>query len=96
MASTTTLKLPEQLKERIAPLARRSGKTPHAWMIEALEREVGLSEMRESFLQEASDSSAEVDAGGPLYDADDVHAFIAARAASKPARRPAPIRRSRR
>ena len=37
MTATTTLKLPEALKHRIAPLASAAGRTPHAWMLEALE-----------------------------------------------------------
>ncbi len=96
MAATTTLKLPEPLKARIAPLAKAAGKTPHAWMIDALEAQAALAEMREAFIAEADASAADVDAGGPLYAAEDVHAYIAARAAAKPARRPLPVRRARR
>lgn len=96
MAATTTLKLPEPLKARIAPLAEAAGKTPHAWMVEALEAQAALAEMRESFIAEAEASAAEVDAGGPLYAAEDVHAYIVARASGKTTRRPAPVRRVRR
>lgn len=95
-SSSTTLKLPAKLKARIEPLARQSGKTPHAWMVEALEREAELAELHEQFVQGALESAADVDAGGPLYSADEVHAFILARAAGKPASRPSPIRRTRR
>ena len=93
MGSTTTLKLPEPLKARIAPLADAAGKTPHAWMVEALEAQAALAEMREAFSAAAEASAAEVDAGGPLYAAEDVHAYIVARASGKAARRPKPIRR---
>jgi predicted DNA-binding protein len=34
---TTTLKLPESLKSRIAPLAETAGRTAHAWMVNVLE-----------------------------------------------------------
>ena len=95
MADTTTLKLPVPLKARIAPLAEAAGKTPHAWMIDALEAQVALAEMREAFIAEAEASAAEVDAGGPLYAAEDVHAYIVARAAGKAAPRPKPVRRAR-
>ena len=40
MASTTTLKLPEKLKARIARLAAQSGRSAHSVMLDALEREV--------------------------------------------------------
>lgn len=96
MTATTTLKLPESLKARIAPLAEAAGKTAHAWMIDALEAQAALAEMREAFIAEAEASAAEVDAGGPLYAAEDLRAYIVARAAGKPARRPLPMRRARR
>ena len=96
MTSTTTLKLPEPLKARIAPLAEAAGKTPHAWMIDALEAQAALAEMREAFIADAEASAADIDAGGPLYAAEEVHAYIVARAAGKTARRPEPARRTRR
>ena len=43
MTNPTTIKLPDKLKERIAPLADAAGKTPHAWMVEALERQADLA-----------------------------------------------------
>ncbi len=39
MTSTTTLKVPRALKARIARLAKQSGRSPHAFMLEALERQ---------------------------------------------------------
>ncbi|MBI3186135.1 MAG: hypothetical protein HYZ28_28700 [Myxococcales bacterium] len=92
----TTLKLPEELKRRIQPLARQSGKTPHAWMIDALEEQATRSELRERFVRDALEAAKEVDEGGPLYAAEDVHAYIRARAAGRPARRPPPAGRRRR
>lgn len=79
---TTTLKLADELKERIAPLAHASGQTAHAWMVAAIERQAALAEMREQFIAEAQSSAADVDAGGALYAAEDVHAYIVARAAA--------------
>jgi predicted transcriptional regulator len=95
MTSTTTLKLPEPLKARIAPLAEAAGKTPHAWMVEALEAQAALAEMREAFIAEAEAAAAATDAGGPLYAAEDVRAYILARAAGKRPRKPKPMRRAR-
>ena len=37
MTATTTLKLPDELKARIAAVAQQSGKSAHAFMVEALE-----------------------------------------------------------
>ena len=91
MAATTTLKLPEELKARIASAAQASGKSPHAFMIEALEAQARLAEMRQSFINDAIASAAEVDAGGALYAMEDVQAYILARTAGKAAKRPKPI-----
>ena len=44
MSATTTLKLPEALKKRIAPLAQAAGKTSHAWMVEAMEAQASAAE----------------------------------------------------
>ena len=96
MTTTTTLKLPAPLKARIAPLAEAAGKTSHAWMVEALEAQAALAEMREAFIAEAEASAAEIDAGAPLYAAEDVHAYIVARARGEPARRPKAVRPTRR
>jgi predicted transcriptional regulator len=90
MAATTTLKLPEELKARIAPLAESADKTPHAWMIEALEVQARLSEMRQSFINDALVSAAEIDAGGALYAMQEVHEYLLAKAAGKTAKRPKP------
>ncbi len=94
MAATTTLKLPEELKARIAAAAQATGKTPHAFMIEALEVQARLAEMRQSFINDAISSAAEVDAGGPLYAMEDVQAYILARTSGKTAKRPKPVIRT--
>jgi predicted transcriptional regulator len=95
MTTPTTIKLPDDLKERIAPLADAAGKTPHAWMIEALERQADLAEAREAFIHDAEASATEVDAGGALYAAEDVASYLYARAAGKrPAARPKALPRT--
>lgn len=83
MTTPTTIKLPDALKDRIGPLADAAGKTPHAWMVDALERQADLAEAREAFIQDAEASAAEVDAGGALYAAEDVASYLFARAAGK-------------
>ncbi len=40
MSVSTTLKLPEALRERIVRLAKESNKSAHSLMVEALEREI--------------------------------------------------------
>jgi predicted transcriptional regulator len=83
MTTPTTIKLSDSLKERIAPLAAAAGKTQHAWMVDALERQADLAEAREAFIKDAEASAAEVDAGGALYAAEDVSSYLFARAAGQ-------------
>jgi predicted transcriptional regulator len=93
MASTTTLKLPEPLKKRIAPLAEASGKTPHAWMLEALETQATLGEQRKRLIEDALVSVSDTERTGRVYAAQDVRKYILAKAAGRKARRPKPLRR---
>ena len=93
-SATTTIKLPDDLKQRIAPLAEAAGKTAHAWMVEALERQAAMAEAREAFLQEAEASAAEIDAGGALFAAEDVAAYLLSRAAGKAPARPKRVRKA--
>ena len=44
--SYVDLDLPAKLKRRIAAVARSTGKTPHAFMVEAIETETRLAEQR--------------------------------------------------
>lgn len=93
MAVTTTLKLPENLKARIARLAKATGRSPHNLMIEALEREVTREERMKAFVQEALAAKAGIESGGAVYRADDVHAWMERLAKGEKPRRPAPWRR---
>jgi predicted transcriptional regulator len=94
MASTTTLKLPEELKARIAAAAEHAGKTPHAFMVEALERQIERDEKRRSFVADALAAAADIDAGGPVYAMEDVAAYIQAKAAGKSPAWPQPANKT--
>ncbi|MBI3917600.1 MAG: hypothetical protein HY322_11405 [Betaproteobacteria bacterium] len=92
MPATTTLKLPETLKKRIAPLAESAGKTPHAWMVEALETQAVLAEKRKAFIADALAAEKEVGKMGLVFRAEDVHRYIRNRAAGKKSARPKPVK----
>ncbi|MGB5082191.1 MAG: hypothetical protein WBO23_15785 [Burkholderiales bacterium] len=92
MAASTTLKLPERLKQRIAPLARSAGKTPHAWMLEALEAHTALAERRKIFVADALAAEKEAERSGRVYAAGEVHRYLRARVAGRKAKRPKPAR----
>lgn len=74
--SSTTLKLPRALKTRIARVAKKAGRTPHGFMVEALERQTAREERMEVFVTEALASDREIEAGGEVYAAEDVHAWL--------------------
>ncbi len=86
----TSLKLPAELKARVEALAEAAGKTPHAFMVEAIEREAVRAELYETFLNEALQAEAEMERSGVYYAAEDVFRYMTARAEGKPARRPRP------
>ena len=88
---TTTLKLSDDLKARIAPLAEAAGKTPHAWMVEALQAQVALADLRLEFIDEARHSAADIDAGGPVFAMEEVAAYLRGRLTGKREKRPGPV-----
>jgi predicted transcriptional regulator len=79
MAATTTLKLPEELKARIASAAQSSGKAPHALMIDALSAQMTLFERRQSFIGSAIKAEQEVAEYGLVYEADDIFNYLQAK-----------------
>jgi predicted transcriptional regulator len=88
MAISTTLKIPENLKLRIARLAEIAGKTPHAFMVEALEAEIQRSELRRDFVTTALKAEQEVAKYGEVYAMDAVHKYFSDKLAGKPGLKP--------
>ena len=93
MVVSTSIKLPEPLKKRIQHLAEISGRSAHAVMLEALEREVAREEKLAAFVAEALESDANIDAGADVYCAEDVHTWIRRLASKEQAGRPEPSRK---
>lgn len=90
MTGTTTLKLSGELKARIALAAQQTGKTAHAFMVEALELQTELAERRSAFVADALLARDEVARYGLVVDADEVFDYLKARAEGKAARKPDP------
>ena len=80
---TTSLKLPDDLKENIQRVAAQCGTSPHAFMLETLESEVRRRTLRATFLAEAQAAAAGIDAGGPVYALEDVHVWVKAKVAAR-------------
>ncbi|HEV8647102.1 MAG TPA: hypothetical protein VGR01_16200 [Burkholderiales bacterium] len=92
MSAPTTLKLPENLKKRIAPLAESTGKTPHAWMIEALEIQTALAEKRTAFVADALAAEKDVERSGRVYRLQDVKRYMGELSQGKKVKRPKPVK----
>ena len=90
MTGTTTLKLSGELKARIALAAQQTGKTAHAFMVEALELQTELAERRSAFVTDALLAREEVARYGLVVDADEVFDYLKARAEGKAAPKPDP------
>ncbi len=61
-------------------------------MLDALERQTKREERMEEFVEEALAADRAIEAGGEVYAAEDVHAWLARLARGEQARRPKPWR----
>lgn len=83
-----TLKMSEELKKRINDLAAASGKSPHAFMLDALAAQTAREELRGAFVASALEARQEVARHGQVMEAADVHKWLLARAGDGRAARP--------
>jgi predicted transcriptional regulator len=88
MSSSTTLKLPSELKDRVAEAAQAAGQSPHAFMVEAIETQTRLAERRREFIASALEAEREVAQSGLAYDGDEVLSYMQAKLSGQPVRRP--------
>jgi len=93
MNSSTTLKVPRALKARINRLAKKTGRSPHAYMLEALERQTQREEQVEAFVEEALAADRGIEDGDEVYAAEDVHAWLGRLARGERTARPKPWRK---
>lgn len=90
---TTSVKLPPKLKSRVAALARKSGRSAHSFIVEAVERHTEREERLRSFVQEALAADADIERTGEVYRAEDVHAWLERLAKGQKTSRPKPWQR---
>jgi predicted transcriptional regulator len=86
--AATSLKLPDDLKRRIERLAAGARKTPHAFMVEALEREAERMELRARFAADAADSERQAMSTGKAVSLAAAFNYLEARLAGRKVRRP--------
>jgi len=92
MPSPTTLKIPEDLKALLAKQAEAQGKTPHAYMVEALAEKARRVQRESRELAEDNAALAEFERTGIAYAMEDVHEYIIGIAAGRKPPRPKPTK----
>ena len=86
--STTTIRLPDDLKARLAKAAEEAGLTAHGFILEAIELRTAQAELRGEFTREARSRLDEMDRTGLGVPWDEVRQYLLDRAAGKAAVRP--------
>ena len=87
--TTTTIRLEDGLKSRVAAAAEREGKTTHAFILEAIAQTVEQAELDEAFHRVAEEHWTQALNTGETVPWDDAKAYLKARARGERARRPA-------
>ncbi len=93
MSATTTIRLPPELRARVASLAKQTGRSAHSLIVEAIERHTAYEEQMRSLVKEALASDAEIERTGEVYRAEDVHAWMTRLASGASTTRPRPWQR---
>lgn len=86
--STTTIRIEDALKARIASAAERTGKSSHAFILDALAETVERIEMDEELHRVADERWASLVQTGKSIGWDDAKAYLLARAAGQKPRKP--------
>jgi predicted transcriptional regulator len=87
---TTTIRLEDDLKSRIAAAAARAGKTAHAFMLDAIAETVARAEEDDEFHRLADSRWEKLLADGEVLDWADVRGWLLARARGESPPRPVP------
>ena len=88
MTMTTTIRIDDDLKARVAAAAERAGTTAHAFILDAIARTVEQVELDEAFHRVADERWAKILASGKTVPWDDAKAWLEARSRGKHPRRP--------
>ncbi|MEO8188126.1 MAG: CopG family transcriptional regulator [Burkholderiaceae bacterium] len=86
--STTTIRLPDDLKTRVAAAAKRAGKTTHSFILEAVAEKTDDTERRIDFSELAEKRYAAIAASGKTIPWSEMRAYLERRIAGKRPRRP--------
>ena len=78
--STTTLRIPDDLKTRIAAAAEAAGLTPHGFMLHAIEAQTSEAEEQAEFERVAAQRWKQFQRDGQYLAMEDVRDYMLARA----------------
>ena len=84
----SSLRVPEDLKKRIASLAEERQTTPHAFMLEAIREKVEAEEARVEFEAEAERRLKRMKRSGRAIPAEEVFEYLTSKAEGKAGARP--------
>ena len=86
--STTTIRLPDELKARVARAAKRAGTTPHGFILEAIAEKADQAERRADFHDEAERRYAALAASGKTISWSEMRRYLEDRIAGRAVVRP--------
>jgi predicted transcriptional regulator len=86
--ATTTIRIPEDLKVRIASAAERAGKSTHSFILEAIAEKADQEEQRADFDAEADGRFAKIVESGRTIPWSDMRHYLEGRLAGKQMARP--------
>ncbi|MBI3774440.1 MAG: ribbon-helix-helix protein, CopG family [Gammaproteobacteria bacterium] len=86
--STTTIRLPDDLKARVAVAAKRAGTTAHSFILEAITEKADATERRADFHDVAEKRYAGIVATGETIPWSEMRTYLEKRLAGKKPRRP--------
>ncbi len=86
--STTTIRLPEQLKNRVAHAAKRVGKTTHAFILDAVSQRVEDDERQNDFITTAEQRYQNIVSTGKTISWDKMRIYLEDQCEGKKATKP--------
>lgn len=88
--STTTIRMPEELKDRVAKAAKQAGTTAHGFILEAIAEKAAREELRADFDATAEARYADIVASGKTIPWQEMRGYLQDSLAGKTVKRPTP------
>ncbi len=87
--STTTIRLPEALKSRVAIAAEKAGTTAHNFILEAISEKAAQAEQQADFHEDANRRYANLVASGKTISWEKMRGYLEGKVVGKTVARPA-------